>query len=58
MSLYDGTTLNLQGARAVNLLGKVWMGRLQYAGAYLAPSWSMVKHLGILNTHYNISHLF
>nr|SFZ70622.1 OMP743 [Helicobacter acinonychis] len=42
----------------MNLLGKVWMGRLQYAGAYLAPSWSMVKHLGILNTHYNISHLF
>ncbi len=33
---------NLQGARVVNLLGKVWMGRLQYVGAYLAPSWSMI----------------
>ncbi|AFI05407.1 vacuolating cyotoxin family protein [Helicobacter cetorum] len=55
ISLYDGATLNLisswdrdlkanpwQAVRGVELKGNVWMGRLQYVGAYYAPSWSMI----------------
>ncbi|WQT01451.1 vacuolating cytotoxin autotransporter [Helicobacter pylori] len=41
ISLYDGATLNLIANKA-NFLGHVWLGRLQYVGAYLAPSWSLI----------------
>ncbi len=41
ISLYDGATLNLIANKA-NFLGNVWMGRLQYVGAYLAPSYSTI----------------
>ncbi|GAA7993382.1 autotransporter vacuolating cytotoxin VacA [Helicobacter pylori] len=45
ISLYDGATLNLvqSSNHSVNLYGKVWMGRLQYVGAYLAPSYSTIN---------------
>ncbi|WQS34883.1 vacuolating cytotoxin autotransporter [Helicobacter pylori] len=45
ISLYDGTTLNLVSSsnHSVDLYGKVWMGRLQYVGAYLAPSYSTIN---------------
>ncbi|MCQ2773642.1 vacuolating cytotoxin autotransporter [Helicobacter pylori] len=42
ISLYDGATLNLASS-SVDLYGKVWMGRLQYVGAYLAPSYSTIN---------------
>ncbi|WP_415751356.1 vacuolating cytotoxin autotransporter [Helicobacter pylori] len=44
ISLYDGATLNLVSSsnQSVDLYGKVWMGRLQYVGAYLAPSYSTI----------------
>ncbi len=44
ISLYDGATLNLVSSsnQSVDLWGKVWMGRLQYVGAYLAPSYSTI----------------
>lgn len=44
ISLYDGATLNLVSSsnQNVDLYGKVWMGRLQYVGAYLAPSYSTI----------------
>ncbi len=42
ISLYDGATLNL-ASNSVKLMGKVWMGRLQYVGAYLAPSYSTIN---------------
>ncbi len=42
ISLYDGATLNLASS-SVKLMGKVWMGRLQYVGAYLAPSYSTIN---------------
>ncbi len=44
ISLYDGATLNLVSSsnHSVDLYGKVWMGRLQYVGAYLAPSYSTI----------------
>ncbi len=44
ISLYDGATLNLvqSSNHSVDLYGKVWMGRLQYVGAYLAPSYSTI----------------
>ncbi|WP_120909954.1 vacuolating cyotoxin family protein [Helicobacter pylori] len=42
ISLYDGATLNL-ASNSVDLYGKVWMGRLQYVGAYLAPSYSTIN---------------
>ncbi len=44
ISLYDGATLNLvsNSNQSVDLYGKVWMGRLQYVGAYLAPSYSTI----------------
>ncbi len=41
ISLYDGATLNLIANKA-NFLGNVWLGRLQYVGAYLAPSYSTI----------------
>ncbi|GAA8006597.1 autotransporter vacuolating cytotoxin VacA [Helicobacter pylori] len=45
ISLYDGATLNLvqSSNHSVDLYGKVWMGRLQYVGAYLAPSYSTIN---------------
>ncbi|WP_024115110.1 vacuolating cytotoxin autotransporter [Helicobacter pylori] len=45
ISLYDGATLNLVSSsnQSVDLYGKVWMGRLQYVGAYLAPSYSTIN---------------
>ncbi len=45
ISLYDGATLNLVSSsnHSVDLYGKVWMGRLQYVGAYLAPSYSTIN---------------
>ncbi|WRA90315.1 vacuolating cytotoxin autotransporter [Helicobacter pylori] len=45
ISLYDGATLNLASSsnHSVDLYGKVWMGRLQYVGAYLAPSYSTIN---------------
>ncbi len=45
ISLYDGATLNLVSSsnQSVDLWGKVWMGRLQYVGAYLAPSYSTIN---------------
>ncbi len=45
ISLYDGATLNLASSsnQSVDLYGKVWMGRLQYVGAYLAPSYSTIN---------------
>ncbi len=45
ISLYDGATLNLVSSsnQNVDLYGKVWMGRLQYVGAYLAPSYSTIN---------------
>ncbi len=45
ISLYDGATLNLvsNSNHSVDLYGKVWMGRLQYVGAYLAPSYSTIN---------------
>ncbi len=45
ISLYDGATLNLvqSSNQSVDLYGKVWMGRLQYVGAYLAPSYSTIN---------------
>ncbi|ADO04098.1 Vacuolating cytotoxin; putative signal peptide [Helicobacter pylori Cuz20] len=45
ISLYDGATLNLVSSsnHSVDLWGKVWMGRLQYVGAYLAPSYSTIN---------------
>nr|AAK56858.1 VacA [Helicobacter pylori] len=42
ISLYDGATLNL-ASNSVKLMGNVWMGRLQYVGAYLAPSYSTIN---------------
>ncbi len=42
ISLYDGATLNL-ASNSVKLNGNVWMGRLQYVGAYLAPSYSTIN---------------
>ncbi len=42
ISLYDGATLNLASS-SVKLMGNVWMGRLQYVGAYLAPSYSTIN---------------
>ncbi|MEJ8612955.1 vacuolating cytotoxin autotransporter [Helicobacter pylori] len=42
ISLYDGATLNL-ASNSVKLYGNVWMGRLQYVGAYLAPSYSTIN---------------
>ncbi len=42
ISLYDGATLNLV-SNSVKLMGNVWMGRLQYVGAYLAPSYSTIN---------------
>ncbi|MCQ2904634.1 vacuolating cytotoxin autotransporter [Helicobacter pylori] len=42
ISLYDGATLNLASS-SVKLNGNVWMGRLQYVGAYLAPSYSTIN---------------
>ncbi|WQS15118.1 vacuolating cytotoxin autotransporter [Helicobacter pylori] len=44
ISLYDGATLNLVSSsnHSVDLYGKVWMGRLQYVGAYLAPSYTTI----------------
>ncbi|WP_120916550.1 vacuolating cyotoxin family protein [Helicobacter pylori] len=42
ISLYDGATLNLASS-SVDLYGKMWMGRLQYVGAYLAPSYSTIN---------------
>ncbi len=44
ISLYDGATLNLvqSSNHSVDLYGNVWMGRLQYVGAYLAPSYSTI----------------
>ncbi|MCQ2768336.1 vacuolating cytotoxin autotransporter [Helicobacter pylori] len=42
ISLYDGAALNLASS-SVDLYGKVWMGRLQYVGAYLAPSYSTIN---------------
>ncbi|MGL2358244.1 autotransporter vacuolating cytotoxin VacA [Helicobacter pylori] len=42
ISLYDGATLNL-ASTALKLMGNVWMGRLQYVGAYLAPSYSTIN---------------
>ncbi|EJB86865.1 vacuolating cytotoxin A [Helicobacter pylori Hp H-11] len=42
ISLYDGATLNLASS-SVDLYGNVWMGRLQYVGAYLAPSYSTIN---------------
>ncbi len=44
ISLYDGATLNLVSSsnHSVDLYGNVWMGRLQYVGAYLAPSYSTI----------------
>lgn len=54
ISLYDGATLNLVSSsnQSVDLYGKVWMGRLQYVGAYLAPSYSTIdtsKVVGEMN---------
>ncbi|MCQ2646709.1 vacuolating cytotoxin autotransporter, partial [Helicobacter pylori] len=54
ISLYDGATLNLVSSsnHSVDLYGKVWMGRLQYVGAYLAPSYSTIdtsKVVGEMN---------
>ncbi len=45
ISLYDGATLNLASSsnQSVDLYGKVWMGRLQYVGAYLASSYSTIN---------------
>ncbi|GAA8961440.1 autotransporter vacuolating cytotoxin VacA [Helicobacter pylori] len=42
ISLYDGATLNL-ASNSVKLMGNVWMGRLQYVGAYFAPSYSTIN---------------
>ncbi len=42
ISLTDGATLNLASS-SVKLMGNVWMGRLQYVGAYLAPSYSTIN---------------
>ncbi len=42
ISLYDGATLNL-ASNSVKLNGNVWIGRLQYVGAYLAPSYSTIN---------------
>ncbi|GAA8900347.1 autotransporter vacuolating cytotoxin VacA [Helicobacter pylori] len=42
ISLYDGATLNL-ASNSVKLMGNVWMGRLQYVGAYLASSYSTIN---------------
>ncbi len=44
ISLYDGATLNLVSSsnHSVDLYGNVWLGRLQYVGAYLAPSYSTI----------------
>ncbi len=44
ISLYDGATLNLVSSSNHSVdFGKVWMGRLQYVGAYLAPSYSTIN---------------
>ncbi|GAA7842440.1 autotransporter vacuolating cytotoxin VacA [Helicobacter pylori] len=42
ISLYDGATLNL-ASNSIKLMGNVWMGRLQYVGAYFAPSYSTIN---------------
>nr|BBG20823.1 vacuolating cytotoxin [Helicobacter pylori] len=43
ISLYDGATLNLASNSVKFNGGNVWMGRLQYVGAYLAPSYSTIN---------------
>ncbi|ADI34974.1 Vacuolating cytotoxin [Helicobacter pylori v225d] len=55
ISLYDGATLNL-ASNSVKLMGNVWMGRLQYVGAYLAPSYSTINTSKVVG-EVNFSHL-
>ncbi|WRA38644.1 vacuolating cytotoxin autotransporter [Helicobacter pylori] len=55
ISLYDGATLNL-ASNSVKLMGNVWMGRLQYVGAYLAPSYSTINTSKVTG-EVNFSHL-
>ncbi len=55
ISLYDGATLNL-ASNSVNLMGNVWMGRLQYVGAYLAPSYSTINTSKVVG-EVNFNHL-
>ncbi len=55
ISLYDGATLNLASS-SVKLMGNVWMGRLQYVGAYLAPSYSTINTSKVAG-EVNFSHL-
>ncbi len=55
ISLYDGATLNL-ASNSVKLMGNVWMGRLQYVGAYLAPSYSTINTSKVAG-EVNFSHL-
>ncbi|WRB22467.1 vacuolating cytotoxin autotransporter [Helicobacter pylori] len=55
ISLYDGATLNL-ASNSVKLMGNVWMGRLQYVGAYLAPSYSTINTSKVVG-EVNFNHL-
>ncbi len=55
ISLYDGATLNL-ASNSVKLMGNVWMGRLQYVGAYLAPSYSTINTSKVIG-EVNFNHL-
>ncbi|WP_220955735.1 vacuolating cyotoxin family protein [Helicobacter pylori] len=55
ISLYDGATLNL-ASNSVKLMGNVWMGRLQYVGAYFAPSYSTINTSKVIG-EVNFNHL-
>ncbi|GAA8704005.1 autotransporter vacuolating cytotoxin VacA [Helicobacter pylori] len=55
ISLYDGATLNL-ASNSVKLMGNVWMGRLQYVGAYFAPSYSTINTSKVVG-EVNFNHL-